>query len=176
MNRKALEEKRVDLQAQMSSILDTAKAEKRALTEAEETEFTRCETEINNILEQMAQGNYSAIVEAVGDLVERGCDLYRALCDMQVALRKAMVESFKTGYFSFGQKQMSSEQIMRMLDVLQGAEKGLKSGLSEKANFEVALLKAVEESRVRAINTLIKELDKLSGASPEMQKKNNGSA
>ena len=134
------------------------------------------ETEINNILEQMAQGNYSAIVEAVGDLVERGCDLYRALCDMQVALRKAMVESFKTGYFSFGQKQMSSEQIMRMLDVLQGAEKGLKSGLSEKANFEVALLKAVEESRVRAINTLIKELDKLSGASPEMQKKNNGSA
>ena len=49
MNRKALEEKRVDLQAQMSSILDTAKAEQRALTEAEETEFTRCETEIKNI-------------------------------------------------------------------------------------------------------------------------------
>lgn len=49
MNRKALEEKRVDLQAQMSSILDTAKAEKRALTEAEEQEFTRCETEIKNI-------------------------------------------------------------------------------------------------------------------------------
>ncbi len=46
---KALEEKRVDLQAQMSSILETAKAEQRALTEAEETEFTRCETEINNI-------------------------------------------------------------------------------------------------------------------------------
>ena len=49
MNRKALEEKRVDLQAQMSSILETAKAEKRALTDAEETEFTRCETEIKNI-------------------------------------------------------------------------------------------------------------------------------
>ena len=49
MNRKALEEKRVDLQAQMSSILETAKAEKRALTNAEETEFTRCEAEIQNI-------------------------------------------------------------------------------------------------------------------------------
>ena len=46
---KALEEKRVDLQAQMSSILETAKAEKRALTDAEETEFTRCENEIKNI-------------------------------------------------------------------------------------------------------------------------------
>lgn len=51
MNRKALEEKRVDLQAQMSGIIETAKAEKRALTEAEETEFTRCETEINTINE-----------------------------------------------------------------------------------------------------------------------------
>lgn len=49
MNRKALEEKRVDLQAKMSSIIETAKAEKRALTDAEETEFTRCETEIENI-------------------------------------------------------------------------------------------------------------------------------
>lgn len=49
MNRKALEEKRVDLEAQMSSILDTAKAEKRALTADEEKEFTRCETEIQKI-------------------------------------------------------------------------------------------------------------------------------
>ena len=49
MNRKALEEKRVDLQAQMSSILDTAKAEQRALTDAEENEFTRCENEIKKI-------------------------------------------------------------------------------------------------------------------------------
>lgn len=49
MNRKALEEKRVDLQAQMSSILETAKTEQRALTEAEETDFTRCENEIREI-------------------------------------------------------------------------------------------------------------------------------
>lgn len=49
MNRKALEEKRVDLQAQMSGILETAKAEKRALTGAEEKAFTECETEINEI-------------------------------------------------------------------------------------------------------------------------------
>ncbi len=46
---KALAEKRVDLCEQMSSILETAKAEKRALTEAEATAFTRCETEIKEI-------------------------------------------------------------------------------------------------------------------------------
>lgn len=52
MNRKALEEKRVDLQEQMSGILSTAKAEKRALTESEEAEFTRCENEIKKIDEK----------------------------------------------------------------------------------------------------------------------------
>ena len=134
------------------------------------------EAEINALLENMAQGDYSAIVRAVGELVDKGCDLYRTLCDMQTALRNAMIKSFETGYYAFGKKELSSERIMRMLDVLQGAEKGLKSGLSEKANFEVALLKAVEQSRVRAINTLIKELDKLSAADAETQKKNSGTA
>lgn len=49
MNLKALEERRVDLQAQMESILETAKTEKRALTSAEESTFTNCENEIKNI-------------------------------------------------------------------------------------------------------------------------------
>ena len=84
-----------------------------------------------------------------------------------------MIDSFKDDYYDFGGKSLSSEQIMRMLDVLQGAERGLKSGLSERANFEVALLKAVEQSRTRAINTLIKEIEKLEGASAEVQKKNS---
>ncbi len=57
MNLKALEEKRVDLQAQMESILETAKTEKRALTEAEENTFTNCENEIKNIDNQIEKEN-----------------------------------------------------------------------------------------------------------------------
>ena len=121
----------------------------------------------------MAVANYAELIKSVESLINDGCDLYRTLCDLQVRLRKAMLESFKTGWYDFGSKQLSSEQIMRMLDVLQGSEKSLKSGLSERANFEVALLKAVEQSRTRAINTLIRELDKLSGAPREIQKKNS---
>ena len=49
MNRKALDEKRVDLQEKMSIILETAKAEKRDLTDAEATDFTNYENEIKNI-------------------------------------------------------------------------------------------------------------------------------
>ena len=131
------------------------------------------ESRIGEILSNMAAANYAELINSVEALINDGCDLYRTLCDLQVRLRKAMLESFKTGWYDFGSKQLSSEQIMRMLDVLQGSEKSLKSGLSERANFEVALLKAVEQSRTRAINTLIRELDKFSGAPRENQKKNS---
>lgn len=49
MNIKGLEEKRNDLQSQMDAILDTAKAEQRALTNEEITEFDKYEKEIRNI-------------------------------------------------------------------------------------------------------------------------------
>ena len=98
------------------------------------------------------------------------------MCDIQIRLREAMIKSFSSGESDFGGKPLTSEQMMRMLDALQGSERGLKSGLSEKANFEVALLKAVEQSRARAINTLIRELDRLSSAPAETQKKNSPSA
>ena len=53
MNRKALEEKRVDLQEKMSAILESAKLEKRDLTETEATDFSNYENEIRNIDEQI---------------------------------------------------------------------------------------------------------------------------
>ena len=49
MNRKALEEKRIDLQEKMSAILNSAKAEKRDLTETEATDFSNYENEIKEI-------------------------------------------------------------------------------------------------------------------------------
>ncbi len=131
------------------------------------------ESQIKELLGKMANADYSGVIETIDSLVENGCDLFRALCDMQAAVRLAMVDAFKSGSAEFGGKKLTGEQLMRMLDVLQGAERGIKNGLSEKANFEVALLKAVEQSRARAINTLIRELDKLSAAPAETQKKNS---
>ena len=49
MNLKALEERRVDLETQMGSIIYTAKAEKRELTAEEVSDFENCESEIRNI-------------------------------------------------------------------------------------------------------------------------------
>jgi DNA polymerase-3 subunit gamma/tau len=61
---------------------------------------------------------------------------------------------------------LTTEQLTRMLDALREGEDGVKLGLAEKINFEVALLKAVEASRSRAIDTLIKELSELAEAAP----------
>jgi len=132
--------------------------------------------DIEKLVFSMAAGDYAAVIDGVNNFVTQGCDLFRALADLQIYLRKALMGSFGAGVYDFGGKALSSEQIMRMLDALQSSEKSLKGGLSERANFEVALLKAVEQSRTRAINTLIKELEKLSGAPAEVQKKNNPSA
>jgi DNA polymerase III subunit gamma/tau len=63
-----------------------------------------------------------------------------------------------------GGVSLSTEQLTRMLDALREGESTVKLGLSEKINFEVTLLKAVEASRARAIDSLIKELSALSEA------------
>lgn len=49
MNMKGLEEKRNDLTSQMTALLDTAKAEERAMTEEEVANFDNLEKEIRNI-------------------------------------------------------------------------------------------------------------------------------
>jgi len=53
MNRKALEEKRADLQSKMSDILSKAKIEKRELTQTETEEFGKHENEIRSIDKQL---------------------------------------------------------------------------------------------------------------------------
>lgn len=49
MNRKGLEEKRNDLTSQMTALVDTAKAEERAMSEDEVAKFDEMEKEIKNI-------------------------------------------------------------------------------------------------------------------------------
>jgi DNA polymerase-3 subunit gamma/tau len=53
---------------------------------------------------------------------------------------------------------LTTEQLTRMLEGLREGEGAVKLGLAEKINFEVTLLKAVDASRARAIDSLIKEL------------------
>ena len=122
----------------------------------------------------LAAGDHKKIVEIVDDADENGRDLYRLLVDVQTQVRDALLHSIAKGGRSdqLG-PPMTTEQLTRLLDGLREGENGVKHGLSEKINFEVALLKAVEASRARAIDSLIKEIATMADSLPEDGSKKN---
>jgi DNA polymerase-3 subunit gamma/tau len=122
----------------------------------------------------LAAGDHKKIVELVDEADENGRDLYRLLVDLQAHVRTALLDSIaKNGNSLVLGTTMTTEQLTRLLDGLREGEGGVKHGLSEKINFEVALLKAVEASRARAIDSLIKEISALADSLPADGSKKN---
>jgi DNA polymerase-3 subunit gamma/tau len=105
---------------------------------------------------------------AVDECDANGRDLVRLLSDLQALVRQALLDAIAKGgrTEALGGVSLTTEQITRLLDALREGEGGVKLGLAEKINFEVTLLKAVEASRSRAIDSLIKELTALADEAP----------
>ncbi len=116
----------------------------------------------------LAAGDHQKIVAIVDECDAAGRDLVRLLIDLQALVRGALLDAIAKGGKSdqLGGLPMTTEQITRLLDGLREGEGSVKLGLAEKINFEVTLLKAVEASRARAIDSLIKELAALAGEAP----------
>jgi DNA polymerase-3 subunit gamma/tau len=116
----------------------------------------------------LATGDHRQIVAIVDECDAAGRDLVRLLIDLQALVRTALLDSIAQGGRSaaLGGVPMTTEQITRLLDGLREGEGSVKLGLAEKINFEVTLLKAVEASRARAIDSLIKELAALGAEAP----------
>ncbi len=127
------------------------------------------EEKIAGLAGALAAGDHKKIIEIVDDCDANGRDLVRLLVDVQAVVRVALLDSIAKGGASdqLGATGLTiTEQLTRMLDALREGEGGVKLGLAEKINFEVALLKAVEASRARAIDSLIKELSALAEEAP----------
>jgi DNA polymerase-3 subunit gamma/tau len=123
----------------------------------------------------LAAADHRQIIALVDDCDENGRDLYRLLVDVQTHVRAALLDAIaKGGSSELLATPMTTEQLTRLLDGLREGEAGVKHGLSEKINFEVALLKAVEASRARAIDSLIKEIATMADSLPEDGSKKNG--
>lgn len=116
----------------------------------------------------VAAGDHKKIIAIVDECDESGRDLVRLLTDLQALVREALLDAIARDGRSekLGGVPMTTEQLTRLLDGLREGESGVKLGLAEKINFEVTLLKAVEASRARAIDSLIKELAALAAESP----------
>jgi len=116
--------------------------------------------------------DYPAIIAAVDQYADEGRDLFRILQDLEAYAREALLDAIQNGGSSVKLGvPLTTESIMRMLDALHRGESSVQRGLSEKVNFEVVLLKAAEESRSRAIDSLIKQLAGAGAALPDEKKK-----
>src|SRR5258708_3261620 len=107
----------------------------------------------------LAAGDHRKIVALVDECDESGRDLYRLLVDVQSHVRTALLDSIAKGGSSAALgPPMTTEQLTRLLDGLREGEASVKHGLSEKINFELALLKALEPSPPPPTATLTNEI------------------
>jgi len=129
---------------------------------------------VKSLASALAQADYPEIVRIVEELAQEGRDLFRVLLDLQTLVREALLDAIsQQGASELLGTRLVTESILRMLDTLHGGESQIQRGLSEKVNFEVVLLRAVEASRARAVDSLIRELSELATKVPEVGKKND---
>lgn len=127
---------------------------------------------IGDLADAIGRLDFPSIIQAVDQFVEEGRDLYRVLLDLEAHVREALLDAIHHGGSSerLGAK-LSTESIMRMLDALHQGEASVQKGLSEKVNFEVVLMRAAEESRSRAIDSLIRQVAAAGGGDAPEKKK-----
>ncbi len=121
--------------------------------------------QIAELARALSEADFSAILKSADAFASEGIDLYRALQDLQEHVRSGLVARIRGESDSL---ELSSEQYARILDALRAGEESVRSGLSDKANFEVTLFRGVEASRSRAIDSVIREI---SGMVPSSESK-----
>ena len=126
---------------------------------------------IGKLAAALATLDFGAIVAFVDKFASEGRDLFRILLDLEAYVREALLDAIQNGGSTTKLGvELTNESIMRMLDALHRGEASVQRGLSEKVNFEVVLLKASEESRSRAIDSLIKQVAAAGGGESEKKK------
>jgi len=125
---------------------------------------------VRGLAKSLAAADYPAIMAAVDSLVGDGGDFFRVLSDLAGFAREALIDSIKNGGTSrlLG-REMRTESILRIQEALHEGSGAVQRGLSERANFEIALFKAVEAGRSRAIDEVIRELSAVADSLPESE-------
>ncbi|MGF1453191.1 MAG: DNA polymerase III subunit gamma/tau [Opitutales bacterium] len=125
------------------------------------------EADLHALATAMAGADHEALFKTIERLAGQGRDLYRILDDLQRIIRQALLDALQNkGRTKTLGTEMTAETLTRMLDALQAGESQVRSGLSQRVNFEVALLRAVDQSRTRAIDTVLQDLTRLAEALP----------
>ncbi|MDR2430108.1 MAG: DNA polymerase III subunit gamma/tau [Puniceicoccales bacterium] len=125
--------------------------------------------DITTLAHAMATGDYPRIIATTDHLHQQGRDIHRTHQHLQAHIRDALLDAIRNHGQSnrLGGPPLQTEQILRMIETLQAGEHLVRYGLAQHTNFQVTLLKAVEQSKTHAIDTLIKELNHLANQLPQ---------
>ena len=121
------------------------------------------EERIRKLTDAVLRSDYRYILDETEAFSQEGLDFYRALLDLSSCFRELLIRKVKEN-----EKTTYPEQIVRVLDSLREGEEMVRFGLSEKANFEVTLFRAVESGKSRSIDQIIR---KISSILPEEENK-----
>ena len=121
---------------------------------------------IENLKVSVLAGDYETILKISDEFSTSGLDFYRALLDLSEFFRSSLVSSLHSSDLD-----VSPERIARILDELRAGESLVRSGLSEKTNFEVTLFRAVEAGRTRSIDHVIRKISQLTPKDPKKKTK-----
>ncbi len=123
--------------------------------------------QISDLSRAISTGEGKDVLTLCDAFHTEGRDLMRVLADLQIRVRTAVLDSVKSGGVSAQLGgSLATEQLVRLLECLQEGEQGIRHGLSPRANFEVTLLKAIEQSRSRSIDSLIKDISAAAAGLP----------
>jgi DNA polymerase-3 subunit gamma/tau len=124
--------------------------------------------DVRKLAKAVATGDHAGIVAMVDGFDAQGRDLVRLLVDLQSLVRRELLVAIGSGGSSAALgAPLTTEQFTRLLDSLREGEELVKQGLSQKVNFEITLLKAVEQSRSRAIDSLLREITAIASGLPD---------
>jgi len=131
--------------------------------------------EVKALACDMASLDYTQLMDRISGIVSGGRDLIRVHHDLLGYIREVLLDAIQNnGKTPLLGTEMTTASLMRMSEILQKGESSIRTGLSERANFEIVLLKAAEESRSLEIDSLIQTIAASEPSDSNGEKKKRG--
>ena len=115
--------------------------------------------------QSIEHGDYTHVLQIVEQIAQKGCDIYRALIDLERYFHEQFLKAIKdpqtTPYVPL--------VYAKILEVLKSGETQVQQGLSVRSNLEAILFRAIECTKMAALETLLKAFN----AAPADVKKND---
>ncbi|RCL29853.1 MAG: DNA polymerase III subunit gamma/tau [Puniceicoccaceae bacterium] len=131
--------------------------------------------EVKALASDMAGLDYTQLMDRIANFVQGGRDLIRVHHDLLAYIREVLLDAIQNkGKTVVLGTEMTTASLMRMSEILQKGESSIRTGLSERSNFEIVLLKAAEESRSLEIDSLIQTIAASEASDVKGEKKKRG--